>query len=70
MALNRFANVPPKTAFHPSLAISCFLFGAIPPIPPISIAIEEILANPHNANVTIDNIDIIATPPSLECTKG
>ena len=53
MALNRFANVPPKTAFHPSLAISCFLFGAIPPIPPISIAIEEILANPHNANVTI-----------------
>ena len=55
MALNRFANVPPKTAFHPSLAISCFLFGAIPPIPPISIAIEEILANPHNANTIVFN---------------
>ena len=53
MALRRFANVPPKTAFHPNLAMSAFLFGAIPPIPPIKIAIEEILANPHKANVTI-----------------
>lgn len=47
----------------------------------IGNVIENLLINPlsrylfdneifDNANVTIDNIDIIATPPSLECTKG
>ena len=47
----------------------------------IGNVVENLLINPlsrylfdneifDNANVTIDNIDIIATPPSLECTKG
>ena len=47
----------------------------------IDNVVENLLINPlsrylfdneifDNANVTIDNIDIIATPPSLECTKG
>ena len=65
MALKRLANVPPNTAFQPKRAISCFLLGAIPPMPPINIAIDEILANPHKENVTIaivfgDNVDIIS----------
>lgn len=47
----------------------------------IGNVVENLLINPlsrylfdneifDNANVTIDNIDITATPPSLECTKG
>ena len=36
VALNRFAKVPAAIAFHPNLAMSPFLLGAIPPIPPIN----------------------------------
>lgn len=47
----------------------------------IGNVVENLLINPlsrylfdneifDNASVTIDNIDITATPPSLECTKG
>lgn len=47
----------------------------------IGNVVENFLINPlsrylfdneifDNASVTIDNIDITATPPSLECTKG
>ena len=47
----------------------------------IGNVVENLLINPlsrylfdneifDNANVTIDNIDVTATPPSLECTKG
>ena len=43
--------------------MSPFLLGAIPPIPPIRIAIDEILAKPHSENVAIaaalvDNVAI------------
>lgn len=47
----------------------------------ISNVVENLLINPlsrylfdneifDNASVTIDNIDVTATPPSLDCTKG
>ena len=56
VALKRLQSVPAATAFHPKRAISCFLFGAMPPIPPISIAIDEMLANPHSENVTMATV--------------
>lgn len=47
----------------------------------IGNVVENLLINPlsrylfdneifDNASVTIDNIDVSAAPPSLECTKG
>ena len=53
VALIKLANVPATTAFKPKRATSPRRFGAIPPIPPIKIAIELKLAKPHNAKVII-----------------
>ena len=52
-ALIKLANVAANTAFKPNCAISLRLAGARAPKPPINIAIDERLAKPHNANVTI-----------------
>ena len=53
VALIKLANVPAITAFKPKRATSPRRFGAIPPIPPIKIAIELKLAKPHHAKVII-----------------
>jgi hypothetical protein len=43
------ANVAAITALNPSLEISACRSGAIPPMPPICIAMELKFAKPHNA---------------------
>ena len=43
------ASEPPIIALSPIRDRSVRRFGAIPPIPPIWIAIELKLANPHSA---------------------
>ena len=52
-ALSKEANVPAITDFNAKLAIIERLFGAIEPNPPIKIAIELKLANPHKAKLII-----------------
>ena len=47
--VKQVARAPPNNALNPNLAISPFLSGANAPIPPIWIATELMLANPHNA---------------------
>jgi hypothetical protein len=49
VAVMKAAMEPPIMALSPSLARSCFRFGAIPPIPPIWMAMEEKLAKPERA---------------------
>src|SRR3954453_9362709 len=51
----KLANVPTSIALKPSFARSDLREGASPPMPPIWIAIELRLANPHSANVAITN---------------
>ena len=53
VALIKFAKVPAITAFKPKRATSLRRFGAIPPKPPIKIAIELKLAKPQSAKVII-----------------
>lgn len=53
VALIKLASDPAITALMPRRAISPRRLGAIPPKPPIKIAIELKFAKPHNANVMI-----------------
>ncbi len=55
-ALNNEASIPARTAFKPMRAMSLRRFGAKLPNPPSKIPIEEILANPHSAKLTIATV--------------
>lgn len=74
VALKRLAKVPAITALNPILATSSFRFGSIPPSPPIKIAIDDILANPHKAKVIIATVlgskDVIIGPNLLKATNS
>lgn len=48
-AVIKLASAPATIVRTPSRAKSCWRSGAIPPIPPIVMPIEPILANPHSA---------------------
>jgi hypothetical protein len=52
-ALIKFARVAQHKALMPSLEISSRRFGARAPRPPSKMAIEEKLANPHSAKITM-----------------
>lgn len=52
-ALMRLAKVAAIMARMPNLAMSCLRLGAIEPMPPSKMAIDDKLAKPHNAKVTI-----------------
>ncbi len=52
-ALIKLAKVAASIAFMPNLAISGRLLGAIEPIPPSKIAMDDKLAKPHKAKVTM-----------------
>src|SRR5690606_8757860 len=49
VAVMNVASEPPSTARRPNRARSARRSGAMPPMPPIWIAIEEKLAKPHSA---------------------
>gem|GEM_PF-3774951 len=48
-AVIKLASAPATIVRTPSRAKSCWRSGTMPPIPPIVIPIEPILANPHSA---------------------
>ena len=52
-ALIKLAIVAASIAFMPKRAMSGRRLGAIEPIPPSKIAMEDRLAKPHKAKVTI-----------------
>ena len=52
----RLARLPAASARRPSLAIVGRWLGASPPVTAIWIAIEEKLAKPHSAKVTIATV--------------
>lgn len=47
--VKQVASAPPNNALNPNFAIKPFFSGAKEPIPPIWIATELMLANPHKA---------------------
>jgi hypothetical protein len=47
------ANEAARSARSPNLEISPWRFGAIPPIPPICMAMELKLEKPHKENVAM-----------------
>mgnify|MGYP006969775413 FL=1 len=67
VALIKFAKVPAITAFKPKRATSLRRFGAIPPKPPIKIAIELKLAKPHNAKVMMALVFSLNTTAASGC---
>ena len=52
----RFAIVPASIARSPNRARSFRRFGTSAPMPPICIPIDPTFANPHSANVAIENV--------------
>ena len=67
VALIKFAKVPAITAFKPKRATSLRRFGAIPPKPPIKIAIELKLAKPQSAKVIIALVFSVYTIAESGC---